>query len=302
MTHVTNVLFGRSGDRILELDLVVPDRDLEGLRPALLWLHGGGWYSGDRANAIRNGQLDPFVDAGFLVASADYRLAGEAIFPAQIHDVKAAIRFLRANANEYGIDPRRVAIAGFSAGAHLAALAALTGDLPELEGTSGNPGYSTSVSAALVLAAPTDFLANPRATDPALNPHLAEGHPCAEHLLLGGPVLEKVELARTANPVRYATAGAPPILIVHGREDETVPVSQAGLLYEALIRAGAATVTLLLISDGNHGFWKAGHPYPREPVPPRIKRLLVEFLMQHVCGIGMADITGRVEEQAESPT
>lgn len=154
--------------RLLSLDVLRPEGDSGVALPVVLWLHGGGWYSGNKRNAVDKHMLDFLVGSGFVVASAEYRLSDEAPFPAQIHDVKAAIRWLRARPDVLGINPERVGLAGFSAGAHLAALAATTPGVPELEGESGSPGYSTHVQAAIVMAAPTDFTRNPAATDPSL--------------------------------------------------------------------------------------------------------------------------------------
>jgi acetyl esterase/lipase len=225
--RVFDIPFGQAGDRTLAMDLLLPPGPQEGAVPVVLWLHGGGWYSGNKRNVITSGMLDCLPQAGYALASAAYRLSSEAVFPAQIHDVQAALRYLGANADALGVDAARVAIAGFSAGAHLAALAATSAGDATLDDSNDSSDHGPRVAAAVILAAPTDFARNPRATDPALNPHLTEGHPCAEHLLLGGPVLDHLALADLANPLRYVGPNTPPCLIVHGREDEIVPLSQA---------------------------------------------------------------------------
>src|SRR5215813_10908607 len=163
---VLDIPYGMANGRSLSLDALRPERDSGTALPVVLWLHGGGWYSGDKRFVIHTHKLDFLVRSGFVVASVEYRLSDEASFPAQIHDVKAALRWLRARPEVLGIDPERVAIAGFSAGAHLAALAATTAGVPELEGESGSPGYSTRVRAAIAMAPPTDFTRNPAASDP----------------------------------------------------------------------------------------------------------------------------------------
>lgn len=170
-----DIPYGMANGRLLSLDALRPKGESEVRLPVVLWLHGGGWYSGNKRNAVDKHMLDFLVRSGFVVASAEYRLSGEASFPAQIHDVKAAIRWLRARPEMLGINPQRVALAGFSAGAHLAVLAATTVGVPELEGESGSPGYSTSVQATIAMAAPTDFTRNPAATDPSLNPNSVGG-------------------------------------------------------------------------------------------------------------------------------
>lgn len=140
--------YGRAGDIALPLDLVTP-RATTGSGPAVIWLHGGGWYAGSRADGITY-WCSLLAAQGFVVASVDYRLSGDAPFPAQIHDVKAAIRWMRDNARTYHVDPDRIGIMGHSAGGHLAALAAVTGDVPALEGDCGSPGESSHVQAAAI--------------------------------------------------------------------------------------------------------------------------------------------------------
>ena len=142
MKTIIDIPYGNAKGRVLSLDALQPEIPAKIRRPAVLWLHGGGWHSGNKRNAIEMHMLDFLVDRGFVVVSAEYRLSGEAHFPAQIHDVKAAIRWLHGHPEVLDIDTDRIAIAGFSAGAHLAALAATTADVPKLEGESGSPGYS----------------------------------------------------------------------------------------------------------------------------------------------------------------
>jgi acetyl esterase/lipase len=273
---------GSANGRVLSLDVLRPARDSGAALPVVLWLHGGGWYSGSKRNVIDKHVLDFLVRSGFVLASAEYRLSDEAPFPAQIHDVKAAIRWLRAQPEVLGIDPERVALAGFSAGGHLAALAATTVGVPELEGESGSPGYSTRVQAAIAMAAPTDFTQNPAASDPSLNPN-SVGGVTPEQRLLGGRIEDRGTLARLANPAAFIGRDMPPILLIHGSEDEIVPVSQAEYLYQALEGRGIE-VTLIRVEGGNHGCWPAGQPYPSTPIPPRLERWMLAFLAKHLQG------------------
>jgi acetyl esterase/lipase len=233
-----DIPYGTANGRLLSLDALRPERDSGAALPVVLWLHGGGWYSGNKRFALNVHMLDFLVHSGFVLASVEYRLSNEAAFPAQIHDVKAAIRWLRAKPEVLGIDPERVALAGFSAGGHLAALAATTVGVSELEGESGSPGYSTRVQAAIAMAAPTDFTQNPAASDPSLNPNSADGM-TPEQRLLGGRIEERPTLARLANPAAFIGPETPPMLLIHGSVDEIVPVSQADYLY-MLWRTGAS--------------------------------------------------------------
>lgn len=241
-----NINYGTGGGRDLALDVLRPSDLGDAPRPAVLWLHGGGWREGSRdqhANAA-------LAARGFVTATASYRLSGEATFPAQIHDVKAAIRFLRASAGRWNIDPDRIGIWGYSAGAHLAALAALTPNMAELEGDGGNAGVSSAVAAAALLAPPADFTRSWAAMSD-FPPHPGWE---ANSAFLGGDVSDPAvrERARLASPIVHASAAAPPVLVVHGRRDEIVPVAQGRSLVERLRETGA-DARLLELPDDDHG-------------------------------------------------
>lgn len=281
MNTILDIPYGEINGRVLSLDAVQPERRCENGHPVALWLHGGGWRSGNKRNVIDGHMLDFLVDIGFVVASVEYRLSGEAQFPAQIHDVKAAIRWLRAYPQVLNIDVDCIAVTGFSAGGHLAALTATTADVPELEGECGSPGYSTKVKAAVVWGAPTDFTRNPAVSDPSLNAHIPPGEKTGEERLLGGPVEQNLELARLANPGRSVGPDTPPFLIIHGSRDEVVPISQAEYLYEVLESSGVEA-TFVRVEGGNHGCWPAGQPYPSKPGPVEIEQWISSFLEYYV--------------------
>ncbi|WP_159945035.1 MULTISPECIES: alpha/beta hydrolase [unclassified Nocardiopsis] len=238
------LVFARRESGDLLLDLYRPasgDRPV----PVVLWLHGGGWFTGDRTLAP---DLSRRVRAtGCAVASVEYRLSGQALFPAQLHDVRSAIRFLRARAGEYGLDPRAVAVWGASAGGHLAALAGLTGHLDALPGeedTDGDP----SVQAVAESYGPVDLAAVVAESAP---PGGAAASP--EARLLGGPPSERAELARHASPLTWVTPAAPPFQISHGTADTLVRPGQSELLHEALAAAGVPS-ELYLVEGYKHGF------------------------------------------------
>lgn len=275
-----DIPYGAASGRLLSLDALREESDSGAALPVVLWVHGGGWYSGNKRFVIDTHKLDFLVRSGFVLASVEYRLSDEATFPAQIHDVKAAIRWLRAQPEVLGIDPERVALAGFSAGGHLAALAATTVGVPELEGESGSPGYSTQVRAAIAMAAPTDFTQNPAASDSLPNPNSA-GVMSPEQRLLGGRIEERPTLARLANPGAFIGKDTPPFLLIHGSHDEIVPVSQAEYLYQGLAARGIE-VTFIRVEEGNHGCWPAEQPYPKTPIPARIERWMLAFLEKHL--------------------
>lgn len=222
----------------------------------VIWIHGGGWQSGSRADVNQARRL---VCRGFAVASIDYRLSGTAAFPAQIHDVKSAIRYLRANAVRFNLDPDRFATFGSSAGGHLAALAATSAGVAALENLAwGNAGVSSAVQAAVVWYGPTDFsqmdaqlLAQGCA--PGSANHSAAGS--AESRLVGCTAGDASCSAAVsaANPITYVGANTPPIMILHGTMDCTVPMGQSDLLKSAMDGAGRCAIRRNLSGAGHGG-------------------------------------------------
>ena len=184
------------------------------------------------------------------MASIDYRFSQEAIFPAQIEDCKAAIRFLRANAVKYSIDANRIGVAGDSAGGHLAALLGTSGSVKDLDGKVGdNLAVSSAVQCVVDYYGPTDMM---RFKDQPVWPKIDDPRsPLCQ--LVGGPLAEKQDLVAKANPITYVSKNAPPFLIIHGNADNTVPFNQSELLVAALKQAGA-DVTLEVVKGGGHGF------------------------------------------------
>lgn len=224
-----DLVYGTAGGRDLLLDLYLPARP-RGPAPVVVRIHGGGWRNGskDRRPAV------PLAGHGYAVASVGYRLSGEAIFPAQIQDCKAAIRWLRAHSSKCGLDAGHFAVWGSSAGGHLAALVGTSGDARDLEGEAGNPAESSRGQAVVDYFGPTDFL---RMDDfPGKLRHNAPNS--AESLVIGGPILENREKVARANPISYVSADDPPFLIVHGDQDPLAPLNQSELLRDALEKAG----------------------------------------------------------------
>ena len=238
----TDIPYGTGGEHLL--DLLVP-RDATTPLPVVVWIHGGGWQSGDKQNRE---QAERLVCRGYAVASINYRLSSTAIFPAQIHDVKAAIRLLRAHASTYNLDPARMAAMGSSAGGHLAALAGTSGGVAELEDLSlGSGAVSSRVQAVVDWYGPTrlaDMDAQLLAQGcPAGSAHHGESDSPESHLLgctLASP--DCADAARRADPATYATAGDPPMLLLHGTEDCVSPVGQSEVLAKALVAAQSCAV------------------------------------------------------------
>jgi acetyl esterase/lipase len=227
------------GQERQKLDLYLPAKADTSL-PVIVWVHGGGWQAGSKEGG---GPALPFVARGYAVASINYRLSQHATFPAQIEDCKAAIRWLRANARTYHLDPDHIGVWGASAGGHLVALLGTTGSVKELEGKSGNTDQSSRVQAVVDWFGPTDLTRMGGSHDRPGSP---------EARLLGGPVQENKDKAARANPITYVGRDAAPFLILHGDKDRTVPVSQSEQLAEALKKAGVE-VTLRKVEGAGHG-------------------------------------------------
>ena len=239
VTWHRDIEFARVDDQPILLDIYEPD-NTDGPLPLVVYIHGGGWTSGSRKNC----KATHLSGLGYVVASIDYRLLDEAIFPAQIYDCKAAIRWLRANAEQYSINPNRVGVWGNSAGAHLSSLVGTSGGVAELEGDIGVTGYSSSVQAVLSVAGPCDMLDmfDRYGSDP-------DG---AVYRLFGGPLEETHDLIVDASPIAHISFDDPPFLLVHGDHDYTVPYTQSVKFEQALLGAGV-DVTLYTIPDGRHG-------------------------------------------------
>jgi len=232
------------GGKSRSLDIYLPEKP-EGKLPLVVWIHGGAWLGGDKDGC----PAARMVSRGYVAASINYRLSQEAIFPAQIEDCKAAIRWLRANADKYNIDADRIGVWGSSAGGHLVALLGTSGDVKELEGKEGPLNVSSRVQAVCDWFGPTDFLKI--GNFPSTLKHFAPDSP--ESKLIGAPVLESKDKAAKANPITYITKDDPPFLIMHGDKDMTVPMNQSELLFEALKKADM-DVTFHTVKGAGHGF------------------------------------------------
>lgn len=241
-----DIEYAKAGEVSLKLDVYTPKAESQQPRPCVVWIHGGGWQGGNKSGGA--GRVVPLVSMGdYVGASVGYRLTDVASWPAQIHDCKAAIRFLRANAAKYGIDANKIGVWGSSAGGHLVSLLGTSGDVEGVEGELGATAVSSRVACVVDFCGPSDFLAfgvtNARLNEP--------GQPV--YKLLGGPLKDKQDLAKHASPVTYVTKDDPPFLIMHGTEDATVNIKQAELFYNAQKQAGIDT-TFVKIEGGAHGF------------------------------------------------
>ncbi len=233
------------------LDLYLPkERKTDKPLPLIAYIHGGAWLGGDKRGA--GGQVVRFAASGeYVAASIGYRLSGDATWPAQIHDCKAAIRWLRANAAEYGIDPERIGVMGSSAGGHLVAMLGTSGGVTELEGDLGDADdQSSRVTCVVDEYGPADMLTI--GDFPSQLDHKSASSP--ESRLIGGAILENREAARSASPVAYFSKDDPPFLIIHGSNDQVVPYHQSVELDEQLTTAGVPSLFITVDGGGHGGF------------------------------------------------
>ena len=250
---IRDLEYARAPEQALLLDLYGPEMSIMQPMPVVVWIHGGAWRAGSKANP---GEAVLLVNEGYLVASISYWLSQAARFPAQGHDVKAAVRWLRANAQRHLINPDKIGVWGASAGGHLAALLGTSGEVADLEGNLGNPGVSSRVQAVVDYFGPTDFLR----MDTAGSTIVHDGPDSPESQLIGGPIQENPEKVRRANPITYVSADDPPFLIVHGDGDELVPHNQSELLANALRNAGVEVVFHTVVGGGHGRGGEFGSP------------------------------------------
>jgi acetyl esterase/lipase len=248
-----------------KLDLYMPfQRPVGAKAPGLVvYVHGGAWLQGqgDKANYVSLTFVNFFLSLGYAAASVDYRLSDEAHFPAQIEDVKTAVRWLRAHAAQYGYDPNEIAAMGDSAGGQLVALLGASEGAPALEGSFlGNPRVPSSIKAAIVLYPDIDLLAeeawlseNPACAGKFSNPNLP-GSPASKYL--GAPVQAVPARALAADPVTYLAPGKqlPKFLIAHGKDDCTVPYQGSVEFYNALVKMAGPSAAQLIIEPGEGHF------------------------------------------------
>lgn len=253
-----DIVYGTGGGKDLKLDLARPMHS-NGLLPAIVYIHGGGWQGGSRE--MYRYDLEQAAKRGYVAVTVSYRLTdpdshGKAKqpFPAQIEDVKCAVRWLRANAEKYHVDPNRIGATGGSAGGHLSLMLGVLGESQKFEGNGGHAGVSSRVQAVVNYFGPTDLT------------HLAASSKRVAAILdvlLNGPPEQQSTSYRAASPITYVSKDDPPILTVHGTADPIVPVDQATEFDAAMKKAGASH-TLMLMEGEGHGFKPAADKKARE--------------------------------------
>jgi acetyl esterase/lipase len=243
---IRDLKFADYPGRELHLDLYLPE-EAERPLPVIMFIPVGGWRNCQRP------EVRPWLtEYGFAVAAIECRVHPEVTAPATVFDCKAGIRWLRAKGVEYGLDPDRIGTWGGSAGGHLSALMAVSGEVAALEGEGGHAGVSTMIRAACDRCGPTDL-------ERMADPQLAAQSPVLREVtdnFVGGPVADHRDIARLVSPLRYVSADCPPILILHGDQDVVVPVAESLIFHDALVAAGVDATLRVLPGEG-HG-WDEG--------------------------------------------
>ena len=261
LTVERDVVYGTAQGTPLLLDLAMPKTG-NGPFPVVVFLHGGGWSEGNRQEM--NHFIEGVAGLGYVGVTVAYRLVPAVRFPAQLEDCKAAVRWLRANAAKYRINPKRIGVVGFSAGGHLASMLGVTGKNDGLEGAGGNPDQSSRVQAVVSFFGLTDFSTRDWPRD------LENG---VIEPFLGGSFANHADEYRRASPITYVTSDAPPFLFFHGSEDKLVPVDQSKRLGEKLRNAGVFAEVNVLEGEG-HGFTDAANQ--------KAMRRMLDFLDAHL--------------------
>lgn len=235
--------------------------------PVVVYIHGGGWSGGDRKGYVA--QAASLVSTGkYAAVAVGYRLSGEAKWPSQIHDCKAAIRWIRGHAKPLNLDPDKIGVTGSSAGGHLVSLLGVSAGVAELEGSLGEfPKQSSAVTCVVNFCGPTDL------ARPLMQGEAAKKDDPAVAGLVGGSLTEKAAEVKAASPVTYVSKSAAPIMHVHGTKDGRVNFEQAELLHGALTKAGASSL-LIPVTDAGHGI----------PVGPELAGRIQKFWDLHLRG------------------
>ena len=264
---IRDVVYGKGGDKELKLDILRPKQPPAEPMPVVVYIHGGAWKAGSKAGMPP--LCNRLAQQGYFCVSVEYRFSQEAVFPAQIEDCKCAIRFLRAHAKEYKINPDRIGVWGHSAGGHLVALLGTAGDAKDLEGKGGWQDQPSRVQCVIDCFGPADFSVIPKGLE-----GVKEQMSSPVTQLVGGPISENLEKAAKASPITYVSKDDPPILIMHGDLDPTVPLDQSQRFYDALKKAGV-DATLHVVKGAGHGFGG-----------PEIEAVTAAFFDKHLKGAG----------------
>ena len=269
---IHDIEYGNAGGISLLLDMYIPETPIVTPMPAIIYMHGGSWLAGDKSDPSRVRSIRALAQHGFFAVSINYRLSGVAKFPAQVEDSKCAVRWLRANAEEYNVDPDRIGVWGDSAGGHLAMMVGVADETAGLEGNGGWEEYSSQVQAVCSYYGVSDLVSPYK--------ELGKVESSVVIAFLGGTYKENSGIYEAASPISYVTANDPPLLLVHGDSDQTVPIYHSEDMYEAYQQAGLEA-TLIEVTGADHGF-RAVTSNPISPSLDEIEQTVLEFFIKHL--------------------
>jgi len=264
LEYLHEVEIGTGNNHPLHAEIALPKTRPAQPMPVVIWIHGGGLKAGSYKG---NGAafLAPY---GYVTVSIEYRFISESPWPAQIEDCKLAVRYLRANAAKYGLDPNRIGVMGHSSGAQLASLLGTTEKNVDFEGTGGSPGVSSRVSAVVEMDGPNDATLFPAP---------------AKEAIFGKERANDPEVLKNASPVFCAKAGNPPFLIFHGSEDKSVPIAVSLAFKEALEKVGVP-VKMVIVQGGDHGLNAVPGGAPPDPDKEGVHALILDFFEKNLKG------------------
>jgi|SRR5665213_575706 len=267
-----NVVYGRADGVKLKMDFYFPAGDTNPARPVVMYVHGGGWQMGSKSMVSNIPGPSELLRRGYMVVSINYRLAPQYTFPAMIEDAKCAVRFLRAHAKDFNLDPDRIGVVGDSSGGQLVSLLGLTDSRAGFDGPCDWSNATSRVQAVVDLYGPSDFTggkANVNQTAISLMKTAfgATGP--------NDPILKR------ASPVTYVSSDAPPFLILHGDHDDLVPLAQSEELYQKLKAAGASA-NLVVITNFSHGYTPFG--LTSHPTFDQLSKIIADFFDKNLRG------------------
>ncbi len=269
---IRDVEYCQIGERSLALDIYVPDEPILSPAPAVVWIHGGGWRTGGKS--LGRDDVLILVEHGFTLVSIEYRLSSEAVFPAAVEDSKCAVRWLRAHAQQYNIDPERIGVWGGSAGGHLSLMVACADESAGMEDSSGWSNFSSQVQAACSYWGVSSMVI---AGEPFEQDYDRQS---AVVQFIGGLPSEMPEVYELASPVTHVSPDDPPILLVHGDMDPLVSLRQSQIMYQAYLDLGLET-ELIVVNGAGHGL-KQMTDNLISPSQEVVDQIVLEFFIEHL--------------------
>jgi len=272
-----DVEYGRVGDIPLLLDIYIPETPIATPMPVVIWIHGGEFNKGDKSQGLLLRSIKALAEHGFFAVSINYRLSGVAPFPAAVEDSKCAVRWLRANAEKYNIDPNRIGVLGSSAGGHLSMMVGCVDETAGFEGSGGWAEFSSRVQAVCSYYGPTDLVTTYRKIE-AMQGSVPDSFPYVQ--FLGSHLEEKPNMWKAASPINHVTTDDPPLLLVHGELDSVVPIIVSEKMYKTYRQTGLEA-SLIRVSGADHHFKQVADRHV-SPSIEEIEQIVLDFFVKHL--------------------